>query len=218
MFSFGLTVLVAMIYTHLVFPWCLDLMPIIFSPASCTWIFLVYLQTAPEISIFFKGEFFQFQNFYYVPILLVTWIYLDTLVRCWMLLMDNHNCYVKVSTASFKSELAVANLMTMYRSAMAALGRLSSTMKTSTAACMLWHPELIVIIFLWSSLSWYYCANKVLKLDHVLLDCSLICHSLQAFTQLNDAIMVWYPFQDFPVVNGVIPSIANYTMSLIFLK
>ena len=130
-----------------------------FQKVSLEWI-LWNLKTQIHKYLFTsKGNIFQLLGFSSEPILLVTFIYLVTLVSYWMELMATPNFSFKLLTASVKLESAVVNFMTIYQSAVASMARLSSSMDISTAACALLHPDLLEASLVFSRLLWYSCAN-----------------------------------------------------------
>lgn len=95
--------------------WCyLELVPRLFLTENSTLVALVDLEAAvQEIFVHFEWEYFPVLGFYSEPLLLVPWIYLVTLVSCWMVLMSTPNCSIKVLTTSFKLALDVVNFSTM---------------------------------------------------------------------------------------------------------
>ena len=97
--------------------------------------------------------------------------------------------------------------------------RLSSTMEIFTAACVLWHPNLIEASLIFSQLFCYYRAKKILKLAHFFCAWSLCSHSLQASTYFPDAIIAGCTICRIVLaVNSVFLSTENCTTSLILFK
>ena len=93
--------------------------------------------------------------FSYVPLLFILVHLLSpvTLVICYMVLISTPNLFVKVLATYANSALYVFNFVTMLRSAVASMARLSRAMEISTTACTMWYLYLIVVGFIFSQLS-----------------------------------------------------------------
>ena len=71
-----------------------------------------------------------------------------------MVLIANPNLFSKVLTTSINLALAIVNFVTMYRSSMVAIVKLSIVMEIANTSCVLRHPDLLVARFIFSQLLW----------------------------------------------------------------